>query len=315
MERELQYHNIMLEALYGVLDSRSEADTTVTIKALNHKFKLPVIPSNMETVINYDIAKKLDNNGYMYVMHRFDNFATSEKILKDDEIKIKSISIGVNEDSKQFIDKWKDHIDILTIDVAHGYSKKVTGMVKYITQHTPIRCIVAGNINTLDGYIHLSNLGVNYVKVGIGSGAICTTYNKTGFGTPMVSLLRRIRDYRRYNHNTAGVIADGGCKDYGDIAKAIACGADMVMSGYFFASCSDSPAKTVDGKKIYYGSTSINQKKDWFNYVEGRQVEITIDGLDVLSKMIEIQKALESSISYSGGKTLVSLLDTPYYVV
>ena len=101
-------------------------------------------------------------------------------------------------------------------------------------------------------------------------------------------------------------MADGGCREFGDIAKALTAGADCVMAGSFFAGCVDSPAKIVNGYKQYYGSTSYTQKKDKLNFVEGRQIEIDLAPKYNI-RLKEIEKALKSSISYAGCKDLSCL--------
>jgi len=142
-------------------------------------------------------------------------------------------------------------------------------------------------------------LGVDAVKVGIGGGSICSTRYKTGFHLPTA--------YSVWECATKGdrnipIIADGGASHFGDVAKALVLGADMVMSGRWFAECIDSPAKIHDGKKIYRGSTSF-ESKGHKNHIEGYTIEIT-EGCKYIERIIEIKQALQSSISYAGGKDL-----------
>ena len=161
--------------------------------------------------------------------------------------------------------------------------------------------IIAGNVATAAGYRFLCDLGVDAVKVGIGGGSICTTRYKTGFHIPTAY---SVWDCATNGDRDVPIIADGGAKHYGDIAKALTLGADMVMSGRWFAECLDSPARIEHGKKVYRGSTSY-EAKGHNNHVEGQTIEIS-QGCSYPERLEEITQALQSSISYAGGKDLSS---------
>ncbi len=306
--KELEYSDILLVPEYSQLESREDANTE--FKLGNFTFKLPIVPSNMKTVISLELCEQLDNNNYFYIMHRFQDVYKTCRYLNSRNFNCVSISIGVNETSYNQLEQILDNnlrVDILTIDVAHGHHKKVGNMIRFVKKHLPDTIIIAGNVGTYEGFHFLEDAGAHVIKVGIGSGVICTTRYKTGFGTPMFSTLLKIS-----NHKTkAKIMADGGCRDFGDIAKAMVAGADCVMAGSFFAGCVDSPAKIVDGVKEYYGSTSYTQKRDKLNFVEGRQIEIDL-APEYNIRLREIEKALKSSISYAGCKDLSCLSDTKF---
>jgi GMP reductase len=298
------YDDVYLRPTYSELTSRSLADTSVQF--LGRKYKSPVIPANMADVISWDIADRLDAEDYFYIMHRFDK--ANQKIplpLEDESCRFANISLGVNDESKRELD-WMYENDIfpinITIDVAHGHHKMVKDMIEFIRpgfkKGIKEGNIIAGNVATADGYKFLCDLGVDAVKVGIGGGSICTTRYQTGFHLPTA--------YSIYECAELGmdvpIIADGGLKHYGDITKALALGATMVMSGGWFASCVDSPAQIFQGKKIYRGSTSF-ESKGHKKHIEGRTVELS-EGVTYLERMDEIRQALCSSISYAGGRDL-----------
>ena len=123
----------------------------------------------------------------------------------------------------------------------------------------------------------------------------------------MFSTLLKIAPHKR----SAKIMADGGCKHFGDIAKALVAGADCVMSGSFFAPCADSPAKVIRGMKEYYGSTSYKQNGDRLHFVEGKQVDLEL-APEYEVRLQEIQQALRSSISYAGGKDLSCFSDVKF---
>jgi GMP reductase len=288
------YDNICLRPKYSELESRSKADTTVNF--LGNKFRLPIIPANMQDVISWEIASELAHDNYFYIMHRFGDTKRTEYV------DFVSRSIGVKEADRKLLSENIVTSDFLTIDVAHAHHQNVKEMINHInkiynrTSQKPK--IIAGNVATADGYKFLCDLGVDAVKVGIGGGSICSTRYKTGFHIPTATSV--------YECSKAGwdvpIIADGGATHFGDVAKALVLGADMVMSGRWFAECIDSPAKIRNGKKVYRGSTSF-ESKGHNKHIEGHTLEIT-EGCTYKERLDEIEQALQSSISYAGGKDL-----------
>jgi GMP reductase len=266
----------------------------------------------METVINEDWAEWMSLNNYFYVMHRFNN-CTYPFVLKFNDLShhIISISTGVNSDSWEELKKiYKEklRVDYITIDVAHGHHQKVHNTIDYIKTLFPDIYIIAGNITTAEAVYDLTNWGANALKVGIGPGKACTTRLQTGFHIPMFTAVKNCAKESRIP-----IIADGGIKHYGDIAKAITAGATMVMAGSLFASCSDSPAPTVNGRKVYYGSASFSAKKE-NKHIEGTLLELE-QSVTLEQRISEIKQALQSSISYAGGNSLNCLKYTNYVTI
>ena len=301
------YDDICLQPTYSELDSRSKANTT--IRFMGQDWKIPVIPANMADVISWDIADYLCENDYFYIMHRFND--ANKKIPPkpiDHGCKFVHISLGVNDDSKREYEALDDAIIpiVITIDVAHGHHKKVKEMVEFIRpglkRGIKSGFIIAGNVATADGYKFLADLGVDAVKVGIGGGSICTTRFKTGFHVPTAFA---VWDCAHNGERDVPIIADGGAKHFGDVAKALALGADMVMSGRWFAECIDSPAQIEHGRKIYRGSTSY-EAKGHNTHIEGQTLEIE-RACTYQERLDEIQQAIQSSISYAGGTDLKAL--------
>jgi len=294
----LSYDTVCLRPKYSELNTRADADTSINF--LGHKFMLPVVPSNMKDVISIDNAKFLSNNGYFYVMHRFDNAISKfYGYCYENKLNLISISVGINKDSVEELENSIIEIPkFVTIDIAHAHHYRIKETILLLRRMLPDSKIIAGNVATSDGYKFLCGLGVDAVKVGIGGGSICTTRYKTGFHLPTLHSV--------YECALTGldipIIADGGAKHYGDIAKALTLGASMVMVGGWFASCIDSPAKIMDGKKIYRGSTSYDVKGE-HRHIEGRTLELE-EGFTYAERLEEIKQSLQSSISYAGGKDL-----------
>lgn len=310
------YEDIQLIPNKCIVKSRKECDTTVVLG--KHTFNLPVVPANMQTIIDEELAIKLAKNGYFYIMHRFeeDSRANFIKTMKDLDL-ISSISIGVKESEYQFLSelKSKDLIpDYITIDIAHGHSDSVINMIGFIKNLMPETFVIAGNVGTPQAIRDLENAGADATKLGIGPGKVCITKLKTGFGTGgwQLSVLRWCAQAAR-----KPIIADGGIRTNGDIAKSIRFGATMVMIGSLFAAHHESPGKSItkDGKlyKEYYGSASEYQKGSKEN-IEGKKILLEDKG-SIFDTLYEMQQDLQSSISYAGGRDLEVIRKVDYVVV
>lgn len=310
------YEDIQLIPNKCIVESRSECDTSV--KFGKYIFKLPVVPANMQTIIDEKLAIALAKEGYFYIMHRFDEEARINfiKQTKQENV-ISSISVGVKPKEYAFIEQLRElnlHPDYITIDIAHGHSISVINMIKHIKQYLPETFVIAGNVGTPEAVRELENAGADATKVGIGPGKVCITKLKTGFGTGgwQLAALRWCSKAAR-----KPIIADGGIRNHGDIAKSIRFGAKMVMIGSLFAGHEESPGQTViiDGKKMreYFGSASAFQKGEYKN-VEGKKILVEHKG-SIFNTLTEMKQDLQSSISYAGGKDLKAIKHVDYVVV
>ncbi|MCJ0602206.1 GMP reductase, partial [Enterococcus cecorum] len=299
-----------------IVNSRSECDTSVTLG--KHTFRMPVVPANMQTIIDDKIAEFLAENGYFYIMHRFDEEARIPFIKKmQAKGLITSISVGVKPGEYTFIEtlaKEKLIPDYITIDIAHGHANSVINMIQHIKKHLPDSFVIAGNVGTPEAVRELENAGADATKVGIGPGKVCITKIKTGFGTGgwQLAALRWCAKAAR-----KPIIADGGIRTHGDIAKSVRFGAAMVMIGSLFAGHEESPGETKVENGIvykeYFGSASEFQKGERKN-VEGKKIWIQHKG-SLKDTLIEMQQDLQSSISYAGGKDLEAIRKVDYVIV
>ncbi|AIF66150.1 GMP reductase [Terribacillus saccharophilus] len=316
MENVFDYEDIQLIPAKCVVDSRSECDTTATLG--NHTFRLPVVPANMQTIIDENIATYLAENNYFYVMHRFEPETREAFIQKMQEQNlIASISVGVKEEEYGFVEGLASKAlvpEFITIDIAHGHSNAVIRMIQHIKKHLPESFVIAGNVGTPEAVRELENAGADATKVGIGPGKVCITKIKTGFGTGGWQLAAL-----RWCAKAASkpIIADGGIRTHGDIAKSVRFGASMVMIGSLFAGHEESPGETVekDGKlfKEYFGSASEFQKGEKRN-VEGKKMFVEHKG-SLQDTLTEMEQDLQSSISYAGGTKLEAIRNVDYVVV
>ena len=306
------YDNILLLPRKCRVESRSECDTSITLG--QHTFRLPVVPANMKTVVNETICEWLAQHGYFYVMHRFD--LDNVAFVRDFKSKglYASISLGVKQADRDTVAQLVSEglvPDFITIDIAHGHADSVQHMIAHLKQHLPGSFIIAGNVGTPEAVIDLENWGADATKVGIGPGKVCITKSKTGFGTGgwQLSALKWCARVA-----TKPIIADGGIREHGDIAKSVRFGATMVMIGSMLAGHEESPGQTVevDGKlyKEYYGSASDFNKGE-YKHVEGKRILEPIKG-KLADTLREMQEDVQSSISYSGGIKLMDIRKVNY---
>ncbi len=319
-EKDLTYDEVALVPQFGTAVTRSMCSPLTYMCGSKSAFKVPVMPANMKCSIDLPTARALQHNDYFYAMHRFGDTYEFVKLANTESWKTISISIGVKKEDRELlrqISKDSLRVDYITIDIAHGHSHSMLEMIWFVKNLFPKVFIIAGNVATPDGFTDLSKAGAHAVKVGIGQGAACTTKLQTGFTMPMFTCIQKIREERSYHskENKSIIIADGGIKYNGDIAKAIVAGADWVMSGRLFAECKDSPAEIdSEGNKLYFGSASEANKKHT-NHVEGKTLHISKSNLDYLGKLKEIEQNLQSSISYAGGATLQDLARADWITV
>src|SRR6476469_195427 len=302
------YDKVLLLPRKCRVDSRSECDTSVELGS--RTFRIPVVPANMKTVVDERICLWLAQNGYFYVMHRFDldNVAFVREMHAKGEFA--SISLGVKKADLDTVDQLAREGQVpeyVTIDIAHGHADSVKNMIGHLKARLPTTFIIAGNVGTPEAIIDLENWGADATKVGIGR-------MKTGFGTGgwQLSALKWCARVA-----TKPIIADGGIREHGDIAKSIRFGASMVASGSMLSRHDESPGHTVevDGRlfKEYYGSASDFNKGE-YKHVEGKRILEPVKG-QLAGTLREMQEDIQSSISYSGGKRLMDIRKVNYVIL
>jgi IMP dehydrogenase len=214
-------------------------------------------------------------------------------------------AVGVTEDS---IDRaqalFNAGADVIVIDTAHGHSEGVIKTVKEIRKKFSSEQLIAGNIATYEAAIDLAECGVNAVKVGIGPGSICTTRVIAGVGIPQITAIAEV--HRALKGKGICLVADGGIKQTGDVAKAIAAGADSVMIGGLFAGVDESPGEKIlfEGRsfKMYRGMGSLAAMK------EGGKDRYFQDDVDDIAKLVP--EGIEGRVPYKG-----PLSDTVYQLI
>ena len=330
IKEALTFDDVLLLPRYSsVLPSKTNIFLQLTKKI---GLQVPFLTSAMDTVTESKMAIAIAKEGGMGIIHR--NLDIKKQSREVKKVKNKNLyvgaAIGTNAED---LDRAKalvaNGIDLIVIDTAHGHSEKVLKMlskVKKIIRRIPV-CV--GNVATSEAAKKLYNSGADIIKVGIGPGSICTTRMVAGIGVPQISAIMDVK--KALNKKKVKIISDGGIKFSGDIAKALAAGADAIMMGSIFAGTDESPGKTfkVKGKiyKHYRGMGSIGamssgsanryfQKnyKDKSKFVpEG--VEGRVEYKGKVSKIIyQLQGGLRSSMGYIGAKNLLDIYKKAKFV-
>ena len=310
----------------------SEVDTKIEL-AKNLVLKIPLLSSAMDTVTESKMAIAMAKKGGIGVIHR--NLNIKKQILEIQKVKKLKLVVGAAVgagplEMKRAEAILKEKVDLIVVDTAHGHSKKVGDIIKKIKAKKDKKtALCAGNIASADAAKFLIKLGVDIVKVGIGPGSICTTRLVAGIGVPQLSAILEVK--KGIKNKKIKIISDGGIKYSGDIAKALAAGADAVMIGSLFAGTVEAPGKLIkkNGKlfKKFRGMGSVGamnkgsadryfQKKqsDTSKYVpEGVEGLVKFKG-KIHNILFKLVGGLKSSMGYLGSKKIINLRNNPKFV-
>ena len=278
------------------IKTRKEVNTSVEF--LTNKLALPLVSSPMESVTGIEMAKELSSLGCLGIVNRFDSSLKEIIADKKNGDSIKAVSIALNSDSKT-INELAEAGYIICIDTANANNLEVLKKTEEIKNNHNVKVIV-GNIAHGASLRQLVDAGADAVRVGIGSGSVCTTSIQTGIGIGQVSSLLNVYFAREEKKLDIKIIADGGIKGAGDIAKAIAVGADVVMVGRLLAGTKETPGEVIRYNdqlwKKYRGSASFGVKMK-NEFIEGEETMVSYKGV-VKNVINAISDGLKSSMSY-----------------
>ena len=280
--------------------------------------KLPIV-DNQYRLVGLITSKDIDNIG------------NHPNACKDQQGRLRcGAAVGVGEDTMGRVEALINAgVDVITVDSAHGHSRNVIDTVRKIRDKFPDIDLVAGNIVTARAAEELAKAGVNTVKVGIGPGSICTTRVVAGVGVPQITAIQEVAEYCKTND--IKLIADGGIKFSGDIAKAIAAGADVVMLGSLLAGCTESPGEEVifQGRKfkVYVGMGSLAAMKRgsadrYFQSKDTQTKKLVPEGIEgrvaykgsVSDSIYQLCGGLLSGMGYCGTPNIESLKNNGVFV-
>ncbi len=251
---------------------------------------------------------------------------------KDDEGRLRcGAAVGVANDTDERVAALVDAgIDVIAVDSAHGHSEGVIGAVRRIKKNHPTLQVVAGNVVTEAAAVALVEAGADAIKVGVGPGSICTTRVIAGVGVPQITAIMNVAEALR--KRGIPVIADGGIKYSGDIAKAISAGADVVMLGNLLAGCDESPGEELlyDGRryKIYQGMGSLSAMRRgssdrYFQSDAPEMKKLVPEGIEarvpyqgnVEDVIYQLVGGLRSGMGYCGAPTIEAMKDSVFFKI
>lgn len=302
---KLDYSDVLIVPKFSDIDSRSKV-------VMDYN---PIIASNMDGVGTFSMARALaKHNAYTaivkhYTLQQWIDFI--EQCLKDDNtdpIYYSFVSTGISDDDYKLTTSIVNEIKQRTgfdanicVDVANGYMDQFYAFVAKLRDKYPHSWIMAGSVVTPKAVTKLEAAGANLIKVGIGSGAVCTTRIKTGIGYPQFSAVMECA----LACNKSEIVADGGITNPGDVCKAIGVGAKYVKLGSMLAGHDEGEQPIVNNKVVFYGMSSrtaqVKHKGELASYrsSEGRTVSMPYKG-PVKNTMLDVLGGIRSCCAYVG---------------
>ncbi|MGI9607435.1 MAG: guanosine monophosphate reductase [Acidimicrobiales bacterium] len=316
----LTYDDVLLVPRRSSVRSRSAVSLETRLSA-HVRLSLPVIAANMDTVCESEMAAAMSALGGAGVIHRFMPVAHhAAEIARAIELGADSVGAAVGTDH-DMIERARAvasaGANSLVLDIAHGHADHALDGVKRLKDEVPGVDVIAGNVATADGAADLVSAGADAIKVGVGPGGVCTTRLVAGVGVPQ---LTAVSDVVTADLGVP-VIADGGIRTSGDIAKALAVGADTVMIGSMFAGTKESPGeveqtdhglvKRVRGmasrEAVEHRATRSGEELDdeYFEHRAPEGVEGTVPYRGEVSKLVnQLMAGVKSAMSYQDATDL-----------
>lgn len=303
-------------------DVRSRRDPKLTSKLTkNITLETPIISANMDTITEYDMAFAMNQLGGLGILHRFistEEQASQARRLKEAGVKNISASVGVGDDFKTRAQALVEAgTNIITIDIAHGHSVQMIETMKWLKDKFPQVELIAGNLATPDAARELIESGADAIKVGIGPGSMCTTRIITGCGVPQMTAIALCAEVAE--SYGVPVIADGGIRTSGDMVKAFASGASVVMLGSMLSGTIETPGEIKNGKKQYRGMASKSAQESWRGGVpegmapEGESTQVTVKG-HVKDVILEVTGGIRSGMSYVNATSIAEIKDKALFI-
>lgn len=350
-EENLTYNDVQIKPCYSEIKSRSNCD--ISTKLTREKsIDSPIVASPMDTVCGTDMAFELWRLGGFGFIHRFDNLEEQLKSVKRVDDKIRNylktlnqpkreitfeetkalkrpidigVSIGVNGNYLKVAKKLIDSgATVILIDVANGNHLHVKKALEELNSKWPSFPFVAGNVATKEGTKNLIDWGASAVRVGIGGGSVCSTRVRTGIGVPQLSSVIKACEIRDEIDKEVPIIADGGIKNPGDLAKALAAGADTGMMGSVLSGTKETPGSLMrKGRfpneklyKKYMGSASFENKRkrgEDTDNIEGNSKTVEYKG-KVKRIFKGLKEGLQSSMSYVNAKNITQFKENSTFI-
>ncbi len=324
MKASYTYQDISLvPRKLSTIRSRRDIDLgfQLPVNGTSTSLRLPLLPAPMDTICSVTMCRLLAQNSMLGMIHRFqsddERLDGYRELIADGHDAVIAIGLDENNLIKEFYDLGAR---FFIVDVANGFNTAVEPTIKYL-QDLGETFIICGNVDSGEGFHYLAGLGVQAIRVGIGTGSMCTTSIMAGVGQGIVSSIQECRAAKDELQLPALLIADGGIREVGDIAKALALGADLVMVGRLLAGTKEAEGNILkyEGKlyKAYRGSASFAvQQKRGKNpyYVEGDETIVAYKG-GAQNILDQIESGLRSSFSYLAARNISEFIANGDYVV
>ena len=326
----LDYSDVLLKPKRSTLSSRRDVDINREFNFINSKKKLtyvPIVASNMDGVGTFSMARILQEYKMLTVLRK--HYTVDDwKAAAGSGLKFKYVSActgtgAIWDDNapdyqtlKKVMELFPD-VPAITIDVANAYHEQFVDFLHRIRSEYPDKIIIAGNVVSPEMTEELIINGADIVKVGIGPGSVCTTRTQTGVGVPQFSAIIECADAA--NGVGGHIMADGGCTQPGDVAKALAAGAHFVMLGGMLAGHNESETELRDGKRYFYGMSSESAfqthgaRKDGYRGTEGKTVVLDDKG-PVKDTVEQILGGVRSTCTYIGARRIKDMPKAAHFV-
>lgn len=314
MKKALTFDDVLIEPKFSDVLSRKHTD--LSQKLGKYDLILPIISANMDTITEESMANALTEVGAIGCLHRFSTIEENIAMYKSCVDGRAIVSFGASIDEQVRVDGlYEAGARVFCLDVAHGAQAAIVDQVKWFKKLYDDAFLIVGNFGSEDSFrefidrLDQKKYFPEYIKVGIGPGSACITRVQTGCGYPQLSAIKELSLVAgRYGIKT---IADGGMRTPGDIAKALAAGASVVMLGGMLSGTEETP---VHG--VYRGSASRDayrdQGKDW-STAEGESFKVEAKG-HVQDVIKNIEGGLRSSLTYVGAKNLQEFKDKAEFI-
>lgn len=318
--RGLDFDDILLVPKPTKLSSRDDVSLNSPFKFKSGKNVQPIFSSPMKGVSGKLLIESIYKLGGYGILHRFSNYETRVeeiKALTNSGVEF-GVAVGIRDmDTERSIIKTADFygVNFICIDVANGYLERVYEFVYWIRRAFPNMNIMAGNVASGLGASRLANAGANFIRVGIGSGSVCTTRNMTGVGVPQLTALKDCSDsLMENNFDNVYIVADGGIRNSGDAVKSFVFGADFVMLGKLLASTIE-----AENSGEYYGMASERIQVEFLKdkkSVEGMQILIDNNEKKPIADFFEeFTYGIRSACTYLDAKNYLDLYGSDYIEV
>ncbi len=316
-KEHISFDDILLVPQHSEISSRKDVSLS-TILGDGLELDLPIIAAPMDTVCEENMALALSRAGGLGIIHRYmpiEDQARRVKLVRDANA-IVGGSVGARDSFVKDAGLLANAgATLILIDIANGHSNHAISAVKSLKEELGDDVhIMAGNVATWDGFARLADVGADSIRVGIGGGSACTTRVVSGHGVPTLASILDIRSKVAYEDAPA-LIADGGIRNSGDAAKALAAGAHALMLGRLLAGTTESPGEVENNHKVFRGMASREAQEAGRGVVSGVEgISTRVPFVGSVNNIInDLSAGLRSALSYTGVERLVDFHNESMY--